>query len=310
MENVWLPNDETSNTNTRQRLETSSKYKSYIKALIQGGEFKFKNEYSNKNSENHQKYPQYLLEPDVIFWDIEDQANKQQLILPNCPVCGGSLKTLPLLSNFRIRQLYDVNDIKLLLSSLLVCNHTKKHQFLGHDPRILSELVMFIKVPFKLFHRAGITTEFSDFIVERLSEGETIKYVHDTCQKNYEEAIAAKMIFLNRNNKNFQEVTLNRNLCFPSLTMISQSFLAQFDEMEEIIKKTTQNIDIPGGIIYVDDSFDIKLSTGSSKSPNRIMFGLNKIGNIVFWKLVNDKECLKVCHQILFFFMTSVLTKQ
>ena len=296
MQNVWLPNEAPSNiNNNRQSLETSSKYKSYIKALIEGGEFEFQNKYYNQSSVNYQKYPQYLLEPDVVFWNIEDEANRQQLTLPNCPVCGGNLKTLPLISNYCIRQLYDVNKIKLLLSPILACNHTKKHQFLGHDPRILSKVALFIKVPFKLFHRAGITIEFSDFIFENLSEGGTIKHVHDTCQKNYKETFAAKINSLTQLYEHSQEVMSSHKLCFPSLTMISQSFLAQFDEMEGVIKVTTQNIGIPDGIIYIDDTFDIKLSTGSSKSPiNRIMFGLNKDGNVMFWKLVNDKDCLKV----------------
>ena len=294
MESIWLPNNAASK---RQRLESSSKYKSYIEALLQGGEFDCQTEYYNNSSDNHQKYPQYPLEPNVLFWDLENQVNKQNLILPNCPECGGSLKTLPLINNYRIRQLYGVNEIVLLLSSLLVCNHTKKHQFLGYDPRILTELASFIVVPFKLFHRAGITSEFSDYVFENLCEGAMVRNINATCRKNYEESFATKtngIGFLSQDFEQIKELLSLKKLCIPSPTIITQSFLARFDEIEDIVQQTVQNIDVPGGFIFVDDSFDIKLSTGSNRSPDRILFALNKDGHVIFWKLVNDKDCLKV----------------
>ena len=280
--------------NQRQRLEASSNYKSYIESLITNGEFEIENEHDNESSKSHYKYPQFVSQPNVMLWDLEAQVNKENFILPNCPECGGSLKTLSLINNYRLRQLYCVGGIVLLLSTVLLCGHSKKHQFAGYDPRILTELSSFIKIPFRLFHRAGVSLKLSDYIFQNLSKGFSVTQIYESCQVKYKETLDSKVNKVGDNA--LKEVLASQKLCIPSPTIITQDFLTAFEVLKSTINETRHTMGVPGGFVYIDNSFEMKLSTlaSNSKSPNKIVFVLNDGGHVMFWKLVNDTDCLKV----------------
>ncbi|XP_066913941.1 uncharacterized protein [Clytia hemisphaerica] len=284
----------------RQRLEPVTNYKSYIEILIQENKLSSSAEFDSQNLENLNLYPQFIMMPNVLFWDLETKLKDIQLLLPSCPECGGGLKTLPVDkgANYFMRQLYCVSEIKLLVSTKLCCSYTKKHQFAGYDPRILEKTNNSgIEIPFKLFHRAGVTLQLSTFIFENICNGSHIKKLHELILKNYGENLNKKSVNFGLK---FSRETIemehmiaflsSQRLCLPSPPLLTQCFLSYYNELECGIKKTCENIDVPDGFVYIDDSFDIRKSS-ITNTLDKIVFVSNDKGLVMFWKLVKDKDC-------------------
>ena len=62
---------------------------------------------------------------------------------------------------------------------------------------------------------------------------------------------------------------------------------------ECVIKKTCENIEVPDGFVYIDDSFDIRKSS-TTKSLDKIVFITNNKGLVMFWNMVKAKDCFTV----------------
>jgi hypothetical protein len=76
------------------------------------------------------------------------------------------------------RKLYCIQEHVLLVSSTYLCdNH---HQVLSHHPSILEELrKLLFRVPFVLFHKAGITSELYNYISVSIHTGICIQDVEN-----------------------------------------------------------------------------------------------------------------------------------
>ena len=166
--------------------------------------------------------PEDYVVHDIILWDPLSVSSNITLCCPNCLEYSGMNQSLRAIrwKDGRTkcdepRRLYGLTNNVLLVSRVYVCD--RKHQIIAHDPYVLSQVKGILRIPFVLFHKAGVTRELHSFIISHANAGLTISEIQTLwLQTMYDAYGSRREAYVSAWNKNS-----NINLYFPEF---DQSF--------------------------------------------------------------------------------------
>ncbi len=113
--------------------------------------------------------------PTLILWNPLNQYHAHAIL--QCPVCQGRLRKWRWkdgsCARDNPRKLVGLQNNVFLVSCVYLCEKFQ-HEIIGHDPALLTSLrtrFPFLRIPFVLFHKSGVTRELYEFISSSIQTG-------------------------------------------------------------------------------------------------------------------------------------------
>lgn len=240
--------------------------------------------------------------PSVIIWN--------PIILPmfhssfqlKCPICQSELRfwkwkdgrterDMP-------RKLYCIQEQVLLVSSVYLCdNH---HQVLSHHPSILEELrKLLFRVPFVLFHKAGVTSELYNYISVSIHTGICIQDVENMLNLHQLQMQTCYHTQSPGDNYNFcGSPVFEIDKEFIGRKLISSIFIRSFIESEHMY--TDHMSQQKGKWISFDHTFKVAANIGYwrnglwVKMYDSLFILMNEESDILGWQLTKGTSITKV----------------
>ena len=262
----------------------------------------------------------------VIIWSpLEQHGARVSNECPNCKQDGICTQLRPVgwtdgqSDNTRPRLLYCVNSNVLLISRVYCCECD--HRILAHHPDILhqfSRSQLSCLVPFHLWHIAGFTTFFMDYVDHAFQAGISIQQVENMCSSNrirlfyaLKEKFEKSQLILPHCEQhtfpNYDDGSIHFWAASPTRHAIAACFLHMFWQREILYHFRMTSISLSSGNPWLscDHTFRSVSNIGTVrqadkhwiKQYNGLFCVLNADGHVLSWKMTKSLsfEHIKDC---------------
>ena len=201
------------------------------------------------------------------------------------------------------RKLYCIQEQVLLVSSVYLCE--KVHQVISHHPSILKVKKLLFRIPFVLFHKAGVTRELYNYISISIQSGICIQNVENMLINLHQSQMQTFYQISTRQLPSIESISNSEKMSifeigkdFIGRKLISSIFVRSFIDSEHMY--TNHMSQRKGKWISFDHTFRVAANIGYwrcglwVKMYDSLFIVMNEESDILGWQLTKRTSMIKV----------------